>query len=343
MKKAIALILILAAAGGAYWWHTHGGPEQPKNKVFVSGTIETTEVDLAFRINGQIVAYPVEEGDRVKAGQIVSRLDTDTLESQRRAAQAAAEAAKALLDELERGSREEDIEMAKAQLEAAKHRLKLAKAEYDRHLPLLKEGVISTSDFDAIETRYQVASAERENAAQQLRELVAGPREEQIRAARNRYERAKWQVKRIELDIGYSTLSSPIDGVMLIKSNEAGEVVLPAATVGTLAEIDEVWLKGYVSELHLGRIKLGQTAEITIDTYPDKIYKGTVTFISSRAEFTPKNVQTKEERIKQVYRVKITIPNPHHELKIGMPAEGYILVGEPSKKRAGPRRNVPAS
>jgi len=117
---------------------------------------------------------------------------------------------------------------------------------------------------------------------------------------------------------------------VLVKSNESGEVVLPGATVATVGKLDEVWLKGYVAESDLGRVKLGQKVEVTTDTYPDKKYVGTVTFISPRAEFTPKNVQTREERVKQVYRVKVTIPNPLHELKIGMPAEGYILADEPT-------------
>ena len=121
---------------------------------------------------------------------------------------------------------------------------------------------------------------------------------------------------------------TPINGVVLIKSNYEGEVVLPGATVVTVAGIDEVWLKGYVSEGYLGKVKLGQDVEVVTDSYPHKKYPGRVTFVSSRAEFTPKNVQTREERVKQVYRIKVTIPNSKQELKIGMPAEGYILTNE---------------
>ena len=130
-------------------------------------------------------------------------------------------------------------------------------------------------------------------------------------------------------------LTTPVSGAVLVKAAELGEVVLPGAPVATVAAIDEVWLKGYVSEKDLGRVKLGQPAEITTDTFPGKTYSGVVTFISSRAEFTPKNVQTKEERVKQVYRVKITIPNPDQELKIGMPAEGHVRTDLEATKKGG--------
>lgn len=145
-----------------------------------------------------------------------------------------------------------------------------------------------------------------------------------------------WELKRIDLDIEHSALTTPVSGAVLVKAAELGEVVLPGAPVATVAAIDEVWLKGYVGEKDLGRVKLGQKAEITTDSFPGKIYHGVVTFISPRAEFTPKNVQTREERIKQVYRVKITILNREQELKIGMPAEGYIRTDvEPTLKENG--------
>ena len=146
------------------------------------------------------------------------------------------------------------------------------------------------------------------------------------------------------MDLQYSILESPVNAVVLVKANELGEVVLPGATVATVAAIDEVWLKGYIGERFLCKVKLGQVAEVTTDSYPGKKYSGRVTFISSRAEFTPKNVQTQEERVKQVYRVKVTIPNPSQELKIGMPAEGYILTDSvPVQQREGEACGKPSS
>lgn len=306
-------------------WHKWKDKNNSSGRVFVSGNIEATEVDLSFRISGQIKTRPVDEGDRVKEGQVVANLDTDTLEALRGAAKAELDAAKANLDQLEEGYRKEEIDMARAQLKAAESKLKNAKDEYERYLPLYKEGAVSPSTFDLRETALKVATEEYNNARHALLKLETGPREQEIRAARSRLERAKWELNRIELDLDHSVLKSPLTGVVLVKAGEVGEVVLPGATVMTVAAIDEVWLRGYVAEKDLGKVKLGQIAHISTDSFPNKIYQGNVTYISPRAEFTPKNVQTREERVKQVYRVKITIPNRHQELKIGMPAEGYIL------------------
>lgn len=322
----VLLIVVIGLAGGWLYFKNRG---DSNGKVFVSGNIEATEVDLSFRIAGQIKMLDLEEGTRVKENSVVARLDTDTLEAQKASAKSEIASLRAQLDELEEGTRKEQIAQAKAIFMAAESKLKNAKDEYDRYHPLFKEGAISASAFDTRATTLRTATEDYNNAKERLLELERGPREEQIRAGRARWEKAKWDLKRIELDIEHSTLTCPVSGVVLVKANEIGEVVLPGATVATVAAIDEVWLKGYVAESYLGKIKYGQEAEITTDSYPGKKYIGRVTFISARAEFTPKNVQTKEERVKQVYRVKITIPNPHQELKIGMPAEGYILIDKP--------------
>jgi HlyD family secretion protein len=331
MPKKVLIPIVLIAFGlisVSYFYMRR--PAVPNGRVFVSGNIEATEVDLSFRISGQIKTLLIEEGARVEKGQIVATLDTDTLVAMRGASEAEIANATAALDELEAGYRKEEIASARAMKLAAESRMKLAKDEYDRYLPLFKQGVISASNFDSKEAALKVAAEDFNNASERLRQLETGPREEQIRAGRARLNRAQWELKKIQLDIEHSVLESPVSGVVLVKSNEVGEVVLPGATVASVAAIDEVWLKGYIGEDKLGRVKLGQKAQITTDTYADRVYTGSVTFISSRAEFTPKNVQTKEERVKQVYRVKITIPNREQELKIGMPAEGYIITNENS-------------
>jgi HlyD family secretion protein len=330
----ISILLMTCAIGVTAWWFYSRNSEVSPGRVFVSGNIEATEVDLSFRLSGQITTLPVKEGDRVTKDQIIASLDTDTLEALRRGAQADIDTNRAVLDQLEEGTRKEQIEALRALYKAAESRMKNATDEFNRYAPLYREGAISKSTYDSRETALRVATEEYNNALERLSEAEKGPREQEIRAARERLERAKWELARIKLDIDHSVLTTPVTGVVLVKSNEPGEVVLPGATVATVAEIDEVWLKGYVGESDLGRIKLGQSAEITTDTFPGKIYAGIVTFISARAEFTPKNVQTKEERVKQVYRVKITIPNLDQELKIGMPAEGHIVTDRESAKNS---------
>ena len=346
MKKRVAIgviaIVILGTAAVGFLYLGNRGPGD--ERIFVSGNIEATEVDLSFRIAGQINSLPIEEGDRVKKGQTMSTLDTDTLVAQQGAARSEIAATRAVLDELEEGTRSEQIQQARAQLKAAESRKKNAQDEHDRYSALVQQGAVSPSTFDLRDTTLRVAVEDCNNAQQRLTELERGPREQQIRAARHRLERAEWELKKIDLDIEHSVLTTPVSGAVLVKAAEPGEVVLPGAPVATVAAIDEVWLKGYVSEKDLGRVKLGQRAQITTDTFPGKIYQGVVTFISSRAEFTPKNVQTKEERVKQVYRVKITIPNPEQELKIGMPAEGHIRTDlEPAKKGGGTDLGKPSS
>jgi HlyD family secretion protein len=334
LKKKIILALIGLIALAIAVWTVRSrvfSTAEEGGRVFVSGSFEAVEVDLAFRIAGQIKTLPISEGDKIRGGQVVASLDTDTLETAQAGAKAEMAVARATLDELEEGTRKEVIAAARAALDSAKSRLVNAKAEFDRHAPLYKQGVISGTVFDAKETALRVAQADVDNASQRLKELEVGPREEQIRAAKARYERAQWELKKIELDLKHSNLETPVSGLVLVKANEEGEVVLPGATVATVAALDEVWLKGYVGEKFLGRVKLGQDADISTDSYPGKVYRGKVTFISPRAEFTPKNVQTQEERTKQVYRVKITIANPDYELKIGMPAEGYILTNQPAE------------
>ncbi|MGO9119559.1 MAG: HlyD family secretion protein [Desulfomonilaceae bacterium] len=324
MKKIIIVLVSVLAIGAVVTWLFSQNSSHPNNKIFVSGNIETTEVDLSFRIAGQINALNIEEGDRVKKGQTIATLDTDTLLSQKGAAVAEIANQRAVLDELEEGTRAEQIRQAKAQLKAAESRMKNAQDEFNRYNQLYKEGAVSGSTYDTRDTALKVATEEYNNALEHFSEFEKGPREQQIRAATHRLERVTWELKRIDLDIEHSALTTPVSGAVLVKAAELGEVVLPGAPVATVAAIDEVWLKGYVGEKDLGRVKLGQKAEITTDSFPGKIYTGLVTFISPRAEFTPKNVQTREERIKQVYRVKITILNREQELKIGMPAEGYI-------------------
>ncbi len=202
MKKKIlpVLVFLVVISVVAGWLHFKGNGDS-EGRVFVSGNIEATEVDLSFRIAGQIKTLPIEEGDRVQKGQAVATLDTDTLLALRGAAQAEIGNAHAVLDQLEEGTRTEEIEQARAMHKSAESRLQNAQAEYDRYVPLLKEKAISASTFDTKETALRVATEEFNNAAERLKQLEKGPREQEIRAGRARLERAEFDLKRIELDI----------------------------------------------------------------------------------------------------------------------------------------------
>jgi len=163
--------------------------------------------------------------------------------------------------------------------------------------------------------------------------LKKGPRDEQISAARARLEQAKQALRLSEIRLDYATLTSPVTGLVLSDHVEAGEYVVPGTPVVTVGDIEHAWMRGYINESDLGRVKVGQTAKITTDTWPGKKYEGKVSFISAEAEFTPKNVQTTKERTKLVYRIKIDIPNPQMELKPGMPADAVISTQQGSKPK----------
>jgi HlyD family secretion protein len=209
--------------------------------------------------------------------------------------------------------------------------------------------VISREEFDRVEAAYEVAVERLNEADWQLRLMEKGSRAEQIESARaaleeaeanyevvkkqEKIERAEARKKQAEAALrlaetrlGYATLRAPLSGVVLSENVEPGEYVAPGTPVVTVGDLENVWLRAYIQETDLGRVKLGQEARLTTDTYPDKAYRGRVSFIASEAEFTPKNVQTQEERVKLVYRIKIDVPNPDMELKPGMPADAEILV-----------------
>ncbi len=270
-------------------------------------------------------------------------------------AQAALEAAHARLQQLLAGSRPQEIQAAKAGLEQAQADLVKRKADMDRAEKLFKNDFISAQDWDSAINAHDVAAANLKKANENYLLVVEGPRKEEIEAARAQWEQAQAALKlakahRIQVDvlrkelltaqvqikeastaiavietqIGYTQLVAPLSGVVLVKNAESGEFVVPGGAVVSLGDVDKPWLKAFINENDLGRVKLGQKVSVTTDSFPGKVYPGKITFISSEAEFTPKNVQTAKERVKLVYRIKVSLENPHGELKPGMPADGKI-------------------
>ena len=274
-------------------------------------------------------------------------------------AEAGLRAAQIRLTQLLNGSRPQEVEQARAEVEQAKAELEKAEKFMERSKYLFERKVVSAQDWDTNRTAYEVAAARYRNAQERYGLVKEGPRKEEIEQAMAEVERAKaslslahskrLQVKVLRQDLEtqkalikearaslevalrqleYSEVFAPVSGVVLIKSAEEGEYLSPGATVVTIADLDHPWLKGYVDETDLGRVKLGQKVRIRTDTFPNKTYEGKVSFISSEAEFTPKQVQTQKERVKLVYRIKVDVDNPKGELKPGMPADGEILIEE---------------
>lgn len=231
-------------------------------------------------------------------------------------AQSNYERLKTLREEQPAAAAEQEFYTSKARYEAAQARVREAFEQFK----LIKAG--------PRKEQIEQARAELTKSGEQYKLVKSGPRKETIAQARARVEQAKASLQLAETRLGYAKLSAPISGVVLSENVEPGEYVAPGTPVVTIGDLENVWLRAYINETDLGRVKVGQEVQITTDTYPGKVYDGRVSFIASEAEFTPKNVQTEKERVKLVYRVKVDIPNPHMELKPGMPADGAILLGQ---------------
>lgn len=341
MPKPLRLVLVLALliGAGAAWWLTHRNPDDP-NQLKVSGTIEVTQVDLAFKIQGRLEVREVDEGDAVKQGQIVARMDAVDQKLQVARAEAEAAYAKAFLRKLESGSRPEEVAEARAQLQqaqaaaqAAESRFKLAGEELARNRDLLKQEVISKQRFDQLQTAYdtalnthQEADARVRSAEAHLDLVLAGPRKEEIEQARAQVSVSEQALAMSRQQLADTVLKAPVNGVVLSKAAEPGSFLKAGTPVITVGRLEQVWLRGYINETDLGRIRLNQKAAVTTDTYAGKVYQGRISYISDLAEFTPKTVQTFQERVKLMYRIKISLDNPLQQLKPGMPADAVIDV-----------------
>jgi len=394
-KKRVMLLMILILAG-LLGYYLLSRDRENSSPIILSGNIEVTDARIGFRIPGRLLERLVDEGEEVRKGQLIARLDDTDQElavarakanlAQARAALAELETgsrkeeilraearvaqARALLLELERGSRsqeisnaEAEVERARAVLQGAQARLELARSDDKRFGKLRREGVISEREYDIIRKKYESAlsayeeararlasarerlSLRREGAREEkishakatLREAEAayalvkeGPRKETIDQARARVRLAEVALQQARQQLEYTRLRAPFSGVVLSKAAEPGEYLQVGSPVVTIGILDRVWLRAYVNERDLGHIKLGQPVEVRTDTIPKKTFRGHVSFISSEAEFTPKSVETHDERIKLVYRVKIDLPNPEGELKPGMPADAVIEAADES-------------
>lgn len=309
------LVLVLAAIGCR---------EADENgTIRASGHIEATEVRLAAKVGGRLLEAPLEEGDPITAGGLVARFET--LDTEHRLAQARAnvEAADAQLRLLLAGSRAEDLRRAEDQMAQAQAELDAARRDFERLSGLADRGSATEKSRDDAATRQEVAERAVAAARAQLDKLVAGPRRQEIEAARAQRASAEAMVAAVEQQITDATVLAPTDGVVTTRVAEPGEILPPGATIAVLTDLARPWLTVWIDEPSLSHIALGQGVNVSIDG-SDRIFEGTVTFISPVAEFTPKNVQTPDERAKLVFRVKVRLANPEGIFKPGMPADAHF-------------------
>lgn len=290
--------------------------------VTASGTVEITDADLGFQRPGRIDSIAVEEGDQVSAGQPLAWLDRTDLLAERALAESQRAAAAARLQELRTGSRREEIAQGREALRAATERLENARRDAERTERLFAGGAVSERQRDAARTALEVADADRAAAAERLALLEEGPRQEQITAQRALVAQAEAALARVEAALTHTEIRAPFAGRITVRHREPGETVPAGGAVLSLADPGDRWIRIYVPGDQVGRLRLGQTAEIAADAFPARRYGGTVTFIAEEAEFTPRTVQTTAERIKLVYRVKVRIAaDTAYDLKPGLPAD----------------------
>ncbi len=303
------------------------GDGNNENKITASGTIEGTNVTLSARVSGQINKIRVEEGDQVKKNDTLLIIDHELLEIQLQQAQAGVEAAQAQLQLLQKGARSEDIRQAEDALKQAKINYEQAEADKNRMEDLYQSKTITKKQYDDVTAKYNIAKARYNSAKENVKKVKNFARPEELKQAQANLNQSKAAAALLKKNIRDSYVLAPLDGFVVKKFVEEGETVSPMSSLLMLSNLDDVKLVIYVSEEELGRVKLGQAAKVNIDAN-DNTYEGKVIYISPEAEFTPKNIQTKDERTKLVFAVKVKIPNPNFELKPGMPADATILLNE---------------
>lgn len=331
MRRPLVAVLIVVAFVAAVflgerWWVAR---ERAATAIRGSGIIEVTQVDVAFEVAGRMIERSVDEGAMVDKGEPVGRLDDREYRLRVTRATAAKEGAEAHYRMMTKGSRAQDVDRALAAHEGAEAELAMQTREQARIARLHAEGIVSQGERDRLDNLLANARAARDQTAAQLAQLREGFRVEEIEGARAELQRANADLDLAELDLARCQLFAPAAGRVLSKSREPGEMVQPGTPIVTLGDLSRPWVNVYVGERDLGKVRLGMPAQVTVDSFPDQPFPGKVTFISERAEFTPKNIQTPDERVKLVYRVKVEVETRNDALKPGMPADTVLPLDQP--------------
>jgi HlyD family secretion protein len=299
------------------------------NRIELSGTVEAREVDLSFQVGGRIARLDVDEGDVVQTGQRVASLDENDYQLALRNATAQRDAAQAALAMLQSGTRIQELRVAEAQLAKAQADLDYARLEYQRVAELIPKRLAAQERLDQVRLQQEVAQAGIEQARQQLALLREGPRQEERDRAAAELRARQAAVEMAQRQLEYAQLHSPVAGVVSVRLAETGEVVSVGKTVLRVAELNRPWVRAYLNETDLARVRLGQPAEVRVDGLPGQVLNGRLAFIAPEAEFTPKTVETRALRVDLVYRVKVEVDNPAGLLKLGMPADVTLTAVAP--------------
>lgn len=333
MRKIILVVIFILFLVGVLVYV--GQQKNKQTDLYYSGTIEAVTSQLAFQVGGKVAAVLAGEGRRVEKDQVLAELDSD--EYRTRLAQAEADLERSLRNvarlrtnlSVFQKTLPADVAKAQAGVTTARVSLEDAAKNRDRYRQLFERGVVSEKEWEGVRLRYDTAAAAMENARAALHQAESNlarldSMQKEIEAAQAQVKFSRAAVDQARLLLRYSKLKAPFAGIITSKNIEPGEVVTIGREVFSLSDLSQVDLKIFVDETRIGKVKPGASADVRIDTFPDRVFRGTVTFVSPEGEFTPKIIQTHKERVKLVYLVKISIPNPDLALKTGMPADAWL-------------------
>ena len=318
----VGIVLVAVVIGIAFRQTLFPNPEDSSraHTLTLSGNFEAHESVLSFKtVQSRIVQLPFNEGQWVTKGTTVAAVDDTDYRQQI----AIAEANQAIQQRQLEASRQ-NLAVAGKTIAADQAELAQRQRDYRRSVDLSRQGFVSAAALDQAQTTLKLAAAvlERDRALQSLADR-------NVKVAQAGVRNSEEAIALARIVRGYTVLTAEFDGVITVRQAELGETVVPGTPVITIADLDHIWLRAYLNETDLGKVKLGQEVTVKTDSYPDKRYKGRLSFIASKAEFTPKSVETHAERVTLVYRVKIDIDNPTHELVPGMPADAFIALRAP--------------
>jgi len=331
MKRNLIILVVLVAlaAGGFILWRSYHANES--HELVLYGNVDLRQVQLSFNNSDRIAEVLVQEGDRVTKGQVLARLDTSRLEPQLAQATAQAAAQRQVVIRLRNGSRPEEIAQARANVDSAKADLINTQRQYERlkNAAEVSAGkAVRQQDVDIAKAALEVAAAKVAVNQKTLDLAVLGPRKEDIAENEARLRANEAQAALLRQQLADFQLLAPTDAVVRTRIMEPGEMATPQSPVFALAITDPKWVRAYVSEPDLGRVKPGGAASIAVDSFPKRRFEGWIGFISPVAEFTPKAVQTEELRTSLVYEVRVFVKDPEDALRLGMPASVYLALGQ---------------
>lgn len=318
-KRAIAILLVGLVTVSAYWGYNRYQSTENES-LTASGTIEATRVELSAKIPGSVENLTLKSGDMVKSGQLIAQIVRNDLVAQKERDALGVLKAEAQLADLTSGARNQEINEAKANLNIAQANYEKAETDFQRGEQLFKEDVIPQDQYEKLETDFKIKQNQLDSSKARLSLLESGNRPDTIKAAEMELERTKAILKATEAMLEDTRVIAPINGTVLSKNREPGEFVQVGTSIATVANLNDMWIKVYVSTDDLPKVKLNQKVSFTVSG-SETVYQGIIEEIASQGEFTPKTIQTKKERTNIVYGVKIRVNNQDGTLKPGMPAD----------------------